>query len=489
MRFRAFRKRVKRLTIMAAVAAVTLFTVRVYDTQRGPALEPWHTEAPPELEAAALDHTDWAGYLKAEQRAFDDVYRNVTQKLDSSERLPLNRYFEGSPIYPEHFRHDWNRSYELVPPGKPRGAVVMLHGLTDSPYSLRHLAEHYRQRGWLVVGIRLPAHGTVPGALTRVSWEDWLAATRLAVREARAKTGPEAPLQLVGFSNGGALAMKYTLDSLQDKTLARPQRVVLISPMIGVTAYARFAGIAGWPAVFPPFAKAAWLSILPEFNPFKYNSFPVNGARQSWQLTQALQQQIAAAQRGGQLAQLPPVLTFQSVLDSTVSTRAVVEALYNRLPANGSELVLFDINRRAEFGPLLRPDADTAIDTLLPAPPRRYTTTVISNAPPGAKTPGNSAVAVRLSAGQTVPQQQVLGIAYPPEIYSLSHVALPFPPEDSLYGRTPVPLHQFGISFGTLASRGERGALVESMDALMRISSNPFYPYLLARIDQGIAQE
>lgn len=489
MRFRVIRKRMKRLAILVAVAAVTLFTVRVYDTQRGPALEPWHTEAPPELEAAALDHTDWAGYLKAEQRAFDDVYRNVTQKLDSSERLPLNRYFEGSPIYPEHFRHDWNRSYELVPPGKPCGAVVMLHGLTDSPYSLRHLAEHYRQRGWLVVGIRLPAHGTVPGALTRVSWEDWLAATRLAVREARAKTGPEAPLQLVGFSNGGALAMKYTLDSLQDKTLARPQRVVLISPMIGVTAFARFAGIAGWPAVFPPFAKAAWLSILPEFNPFKYNSFPVNGARQSWQLTQALQQQIAQTQRGGQLTQLPPVLTFQSVLDSTVSTRAVVEALYNRLPANGSELVLFDINRRAEFGPLLRPDADTAIDTLLPAPPRRYTTTVISNAPPGAKTPGNSAVAVRLSAGQTVPQQQVLGIAYPPEIYSLSHVALPFPPEDSLYGRTPVPLHQFGISFGTLASRGERGALVESMDALMRISSNPFYPYLLARIDQGIAQE
>jgi hypothetical protein len=40
--------------------------------------------------------------------------------------------------------------------------------------------------------------------------------------------------------------------------------------------------LAGLAAIFPTFAKAAWLSILPEFNPFKYNSFPVNAARQSF---------------------------------------------------------------------------------------------------------------------------------------------------------------------------------------------------------------
>ena len=41
------------------------------------------------------------------------------------------------------------------------------------------------------------------------------------------------------------------------------------------------------------------------------------------------------------LAQLPPVLAFQSVMDSTVSTRAVVSGLFDQLPANGSELVVF----------------------------------------------------------------------------------------------------------------------------------------------------
>ena len=58
-------------------------------------------------------------------------------------------------------------------------------------------------------------------------------------------------------------------------------------------------------------------------------------------------------ERDGQLAHLPPILTFQSVIDFTVSTRAIITALYAHLPANGSELVLFDLNRDAKLGPLL----------------------------------------------------------------------------------------------------------------------------------------
>ena len=58
---------------------------------------------------------------------------------------------------------------------------------------------------------------------------------------------------------------------------------------------------------------------------------------------------------------MPPVLTFQSVIDFTVSTRAIVNALYQNLPAQGSELVLFDINHNTLIGPLLRPTAETVL--------------------------------------------------------------------------------------------------------------------------------
>lgn len=98
----------------------------------------------------------------------------------------------------------------------------MLHGLTDTPYSLRHIAENYRQHGYIAVGIRLPAHGTVPAALTNVTWQDWLAATRLAVREAKKLAGNDVPMHIVGFSNGGALAVKYTLDALNNPVWQNP---------------------------------------------------------------------------------------------------------------------------------------------------------------------------------------------------------------------------------------------------------------------------
>src|SRR6185312_340210 len=221
-----------------------------------------------------------------------------------------------------------------------------------------------------VVAIRMPAHGTVPAALTDVEWEDWMAATRLSVREARRLSGSSVPLHIVGFSTAGALAVKYALDALADPSLPRPDRLILISPMIGITSFARFAGLAALPALLPAFAKAAWLGILPEFNPFKYNSFPVNGARQSHRLTVALREEMAAAERDGRLAQLPPMLTFQSVVDFTVSTPAVISGLYDRLPANGSELVLFDLNRAAGVSPLLRDAAETVLSRILPAPPR-----------------------------------------------------------------------------------------------------------------------
>lgn len=464
--------------ILIAVVALTLLGLRAWESQRGDPLKPWHTWVPPELSAEEIDHADWQQYLQAEASIFDEMRAEVTQKLDPEDRVPVNRYFEGSPVYPGHFKEDWNRSYILEPEGPPVGAVVFLHGLTDSPYSLRHLARRYRDKGFVSVAIRIPGHGTVPAGLTGVGWEDWLAATRLAVREARRRVGPTAPLHLVGFSNGGALALMYALDALDDPKLSRPDRLVLISPMVGITAFARFAGLAAIPAIFPAFAKAAWIAILPEFNPFKYNSFPVKGARQSYLLTDALQRRILDHARHNGLADMPPTIAFQSVIDFTVSTRAVINALFALLPGNGSELVLFDLNRNTKLGPLLRGASLLAPDRLLPAAPRRFRTAVIANV----SSDTGEVVERVVEAGQTEERVRPLDLNYPIGVFSLSHVALPFPTSDALYGTDPTPDEDFGLSLGTVAARGERGALIVSLDALLRMSSNPFFPYLSDRV-------
>jgi len=313
-----------------------------------------------------------------------------------------------------------------------------------------------------------------------------MAATRLAVREARARVPAPAPMHLVGFSNGGALAMKYSLDALEDPGLARADRIFLFTPMIGITRFARFAGLASLPALLPPFANAAWLSVIPEFNPFKYNSFPVNGARQSFRLTDALQAQIQRLARARGLGALPPVLTFQSVIDFTVSTPAILTALYAHLPDNGSEIVLFDVNRTLKFAPLLRPSSYVAIDRLAPTTPVTYRFTAIVNE----SDESDMTVERSIAPGQLEVALRPTNLPYPRGIFSLSHLAIPIPMDDPLYGLQPDPKSKgdYGYNLGAMDARGERGALIVDQDFLTRLPSNPFFPYLLAKIDQEISR-
>jgi alpha-beta hydrolase superfamily lysophospholipase len=233
----------------------------------------------------------------------------------------------------------------------------------------------------------------------------------------------------------------------------------------------------------PPFAKAAWLSVVPEFNPFKYNSFPVNAARQSYRLTRVLQDQIRRLSQDGRLRELAPVLTFQSSMDFTVSTSAVINSLYAFLPANGSELVLFDLNRNTRFGLLLRSVFAAPTDKMLPSPPRNWRLTLVTNSA------DDPEMQERVTQpGQVMEQSRKLGLAYPRDVYSLSHVALPFPSTDGLYGPQPDPKDDFGVNLGSLAPYGEVGVLIISLDTLTRISWNPFFPYMLGRIEEGIVR-
>src|SRR4029453_18601623 len=143
------------------------------------------------------------------------------------------------------------------------------------------IAEILRDQGYYTLALRMPGHGTVPGGLTDVSWQDWLAAPRLGMRDTRQKIGPDRPLLLVGYSNGGALAVKYAAEVPDRPQDPAASRVLLISPMIGVTPAARLARWISLLGVVPYFEKARWLDVLPEYNPIKYNSFPANAGLQT----------------------------------------------------------------------------------------------------------------------------------------------------------------------------------------------------------------
>ena len=446
--------------------------------QRLADLEAWHRYAPADATASDLDTATLADYLEREEAVFRDVRDRIEQTSVGSAAPPANRYDRRSRSSPSRLESDWNRTYETVPAGEVVGGALLIHGLTDSPYSMRAVSETLKARGYYGLALRMPGHGTVPAGLTTVVWEDWLAAVRVGVRHVRERIGPDKPLLLVGYSNGGALVLKHTLDALEQGDGPRNTRLVLISPMIGVPKFAWLARVISFLGPVPYFEKARWLDVFPEYNPFKYNSFPANAGLQSWRLSTTVQAQTARLAAAGRLKDLPPLLVFQSLVDATVSTAAVVHALFDQLDANGSELVLFDINRLSGLEPFIEPSAATTLSRLTDLSPRRYGRALVTNAAPGSL----DVVERSIRASGTEIVARPLGLAWPPEMFSLSHIALPFPVEDAVYGRNPQPSSIDVVRLGTLSPRGERAVLTVPVDTLMRVTSNPFFSYLAARL-------
>lgn len=75
-----------------------------------------------------------------------------------------------------------------------------------------------------------------------------------------------------------------------------------------------------------------------------------------------------------------------------------------------------------------------------------------------------------------------LGLAWPEQVFSLSHVALPFAVDDPVYGSEPPDGPAPSIALGRLSPRGEKAVLTVPVETLMRIGWSPFLPFLLGRI-------
>jgi alpha-beta hydrolase superfamily lysophospholipase len=470
---------------VALVVATLVIGAALDARHRLPDLQPWHRlSLAAEIHARDIDDRfTFADYLKREQQTFDEVRTRIEDALPAEAAQTANRYARGSRSSPTRLERDYNRTFETEP-AVLRGGALLIHGLTDGPYSMRAIAEQLREDGYYSLALRLPGHGTIPAGLVDCGAPDWVAAVRLGAKRVRERIGAARPFVIVGYSNGGALAVRYALDVLDDGSLPRADRLALVSPMIAVTPAARLARLTSALAPIPYFEKARWLDVLPEYNPVKYNSFPANAATQTFQITRDLRERLARAAQNGQLAHFPPVLTFQSLVDATVSTTAVVDGLYNQLPSNGSALVLFDINRLARLDQFIQEADRTLMTHLVERRPHLYRITIVTNAASNTLEVG----ARDVPAGSTTADDQPLGLAWPRELFSLSHVALPFPPEDPVYGSLAQDSPRGPVALGLLSPRGERSVLTVPIDVLMRVSSNPFFGYLAKRISEWVGE-
>src|SRR6188768_1184597 len=207
---------VVRILWSAALIVGTVVVGAAIDARRRlPDLQPGHRYVPADATASELETATFADYVRREEILFRDVRDRIERTSTGPAPAPANRYDGRSRSHPSRLGTDWNRTFEIVPEGDITGGALLIHGLTDSPYSMRGVGETLRARGYYGVALRMPGHGTVPGGLVTAVWEDWLAAVRVGVRHVREKIGPDKPILLVGYSNGGALVLKYALDEIE----------------------------------------------------------------------------------------------------------------------------------------------------------------------------------------------------------------------------------------------------------------------------------
>ena len=423
--------------------------------------------------ARSSEIESFADYLQME----DDLFRELDERVISANPTgadqALQRYSRGSLSDPSARQPNWNRSFELAPEN-PRGAVLLLHGMTDSPYSLRAVGERLQRERFHVLGLRLPGHGTAPSGMLDVTWQDMSAATTLAMVHLAQKVG-SLPIHIIGYSTGGALALDYVLQVEEQGEGPMPRSLVLVSPAIGISPAAALAQWKRGLSMLPGLGGMAWLQVETEFDPYKYNSFSTNAAEQVHLLTHSVTQRVERRRSSGR--QLPPILIFKSTVDATVSTDAVVDRLLSKLSAGRHELVIFDINRFAVNTALLVEDPAPFTRRLIENHQLPFGVTLVTNSTPESR----SITVYRKTAFESgASSEEAMNSEWPTGVFSLSHVALPFPPDDPLYGRHP-PENRGELFLGTQALQGERGVLRVPDNFLLRLRHNPFYEYLEER--------
>ncbi|KAA9129825.1 alpha/beta fold hydrolase [Marinihelvus fidelis] len=443
-------------------------------------LSPWHSLRLGKLQRTCVGGqvSTFSAWQECEEKL---ITRSGEMLAEAVEHWPaLSRFDPASPTYDRQFTPDWNHTVELVPP-RPVGGAVLLHGLSDSPYSLRAVALRLHDLGFHVVAPRLPGHGLFPGALNDARWQHWHKVTALSARHLRESLGEDAPVIMVGYSNGAALAMDHALSAIEHPDApdyVLPDRMVFLSPALAVTRFARLGAAMETLARLPGLEGLAWNSVVPEFDPVKYNSFPVRAGYEIEVLLDHVERRLARFYEDGRLDALPPVLTLQSVVDDTVPPGPSLHRLYDRVHDERSELVLFDTNRETRVEGFLTPQGDHLAQLFSPDAVRDFSVTLVTNrkGPDGAM---REVEAVTRSAGQSQTTRSPLGLVWPDNIYSLSHVAVPFPPDDPVYGDDASD----GLRMGGLAVKGERGALQVPADLLARLRYNPFHDYLEQRLE------
>jgi esterase/lipase len=189
------------------------------------------------------------------------------------------------------------------PDGKYENGVLLIHGFTDSPYSFHTLGQYFLSKCFVVQSVLLPGHGTVPGDLLQVHYQDWINVVDYGVNTLSKQVNH---VYLSGYSLGGLLAVNEALDHPE-----KISRLILFSPLFKM----KFA----YPALITPYywlsqaiPRIQWVSQHEDLAEARYESYPVAPVYQMVKLMQKTEEKLTKSPIS------LPIFVLQSAEDQTI---------------------------------------------------------------------------------------------------------------------------------------------------------------------------
>ena len=196
--------------------------------------------------------------------------------LAGAKKSRWSEYYAKFPCFSEERVRDGCHPYKFIHSGGAEKAIVLVHGLSDSPYYLRTIADFfYSQLGYNVYLPLLQCHGLKePEGMAGVSFEAWKENVAFAVHEASCSSGA---LSIGGLSMGGTLSF---LQACSNQIITG--ELYLFSGAFGLNEGA--FGIVGWAkeillrSPLTLLAKSSESLIGPD--PFRYDRVSLNSAKE-----------------------------------------------------------------------------------------------------------------------------------------------------------------------------------------------------------------
>lgn len=215
--------------------------------------------------------------------------------------------------------------------GKPRG-MLLIHGLYDSPYTMRDLEAYFRGRCFFTRSILLPGHGTRPGSLLQIKYQDWIDTVDFAIAELAGEV--DGNVYLAGFSTGAALALNGAFENRLVKGL------LLFAPALKVDAggayQAQKLGLK-----WAPFHKLADRDVI------KYESITLGSAI----AVDGLAKMVRAKLKAGGRNLTTPVFLVVAENDYTIKSKTAIEFFREGRFGRNAEMIIYAPGKEREAKP------------------------------------------------------------------------------------------------------------------------------------------